>query len=78
MKQRKTKKPVLAEPIVALANNIINKTPDASVGFSEASDMVSELWDQFDAAGATVGDLEAITGYIRWRKFEGFCETAPI
>lgn len=77
--KRKTKVvPTLASPVLALAKIIINKTPDGDLGYGEASNMVSEVWDQFDAAGATVGDLEDITGYMRWRKMDGFCETNPI
>jgi len=76
--KKKVIKPVLAESVKALAKTIINKTPDGDVGYSEASDTVSDVWDQFETAGANVGDLEGIQGYIRWAKFEGFCEAAPI
>ncbi len=75
---RKTSKPALAAPVRGLANTIINNTPDGSPGYDEAAANVSELWDQFDANGATVADMEAICGYIRWAKFEGFCSASPI
>lgn len=76
--KRKTKKPALAEPVRVLARTIINNTPDGSPGYDEAAATVSEIWDQFDAAGATVNDMENITTYIRWAKFEGFCIESPI
>jgi hypothetical protein len=76
--KRKTKTPPLAPAIKALANTIINNTPDGSPGYDEAAATVSEIWDQFDAAGAGVADMEHICGHIRWAKFEGFCIQSPI
>jgi len=71
-------KPVLPLAIRALVVLVINDTPDGPVGYAEAMDGVSGIWQQFDAAGAVVGDLEAIGAYIRWAKCEGFCSTSPM
>jgi len=78
MKRTRKAKPTLAPPVLALVKMLVNKTPDGSVGYDEAAGMVSELWDQFDAAGATVADMENICGFIRWAKWEGFCEASPL
>lgn len=75
---RKTKNPALPEAVRGLANTIINNTPDGSPGYDEAAGTVSEIWDQFEANGATVADMDRITGYIRYAKFEGFCTASPI
>ncbi len=74
----KAAKTALSAPIIRLVKVIINQTPDGDLGHSEASDTVSETWDTFCDVGATISDLEMIVGYIRWRKFEGFCEGCPI
>ena len=70
---KKTRLPVLTPAVRKLAVGIINKTPDGSVGYDEAAHHVSETWDQFEQAGATSADLNNITGFIRWAKWEGFC-----
>jgi hypothetical protein len=78
MKRKTSSKPPLAPAIKTLANTIINNTPDGSVGYDEAANTISEIWDQFDEAGATPADMEQITGYLRWAKWEGFCINSPI
>lgn len=68
----------LPTPILSLVKKIVNTTPTNELGYAEAADRVNENWGEFVSAGASVGDLEAITGLIRWRKSEGFCEDAPL
>lgn len=75
---KKMKKDALPEAVLTLAKKLVNNTPDGDAGYGEAADTVSEIWDQFDAAGATVKDMERITGFIRYCKFEGFCKTCPV
>lgn len=76
--KRKTKAPPLIPAVLALVKVVVNKTAEGDVGYAEAASMVSEVWDQFDAAGATVGDMDAIMGQVRWMKWEGFGEADPI
>ena len=75
---RKKTQPALPEPVLALAKKLVNNTPDGDQGYGEAADTVSEIWDQFAEGGATVADMERITGYIRYCKFEGFCKGSPV
>ena len=77
-RKKSNMQPALPEPVLTLAKKLVNNTPDGDVGYGEAADTVSEIWDQFDAAGATVADMERITGYIRYCKFEGFCKGCPV
>jgi hypothetical protein len=76
--KRKTKAPPLIPAVLGLVKVVVNKTAEGDVGYAEAASMVSEVWDQFDAAGATVGDMDAIMGQVRWMKWEGFCEADPV
>jgi hypothetical protein len=75
---KQTKHPALPDAVRGLAKTLINNTPDGDIGYNEAANTVSEIWDQFDANGAVVGDLEHICGFIRWAKCEGFGLDNPI
>jgi hypothetical protein len=57
---------------------IINQTPAGDLGWQNASDMISDRWDLFEAAGAIVGDLESISAFVHWAKLEGFSDQCPI
>lgn len=74
----KIKRKVLPLLIRRLAFDIINETPNSDVGYAEAADMVSDMWDQFIAAGAALDDLDNILNLIRWAKWEGFGFGSPL
>lgn len=68
----------LPQPMLMLAKELVNNTPAGDVGYAEAADAVAENWSRFEEVGATVNNIETITGYIRWAKCEGFCASCPI
>ena len=73
-----TKTP-MTSTVKALAVEVINSTPDGSVGYDEAIGRVGENWADFDAAGAGEPKLyEQVADYIRWAKWEGFCVSNPL
>lgn len=73
--KRRTKAPAVSAPVMALVKIVVNKTPADDVGYGEAVNMVREMADQFDAAGAKPDDFDNICIQVRWMKWEGFCES---
>lgn len=71
----KTKLPA---EVLRIAKSIINATEDGSVGHDAAVGQVSEQWELFENAGATVGNVDEICAYLKWAKCEGFCERTPL
>jgi hypothetical protein len=74
----KASKPVLNRPVRSLARSLVNTTPDGDVGYDLAVQGLSDQWPAFLEAGAGIADMEQITGFIRWAKFEGFCQSSPM
>ncbi len=74
----KTRTP-MTSAVKALAVDVINTTPDGSVGYDEAIGRVGENWADFAAVGHGEPKLyEQVADYIRWAKWEGFCVSSTL